>query len=298
MSSPKYSTSQTQTTPRPQIEEVVENELHNDKHTAHTFHEGRFGYTHLRDIQHNRTTETSVSIWTQDTSGTEVVVKTMPIHALTKLEVECLRKCKGHAHVVNYISDSLSDDGAYMRLVMDKCEGQELFRFIVDNDPIDLGVVCNISRQLLETVRFLHEDRHIVHRDIKPENIMYNSTAGAIQLIDFGYACRFTGHHIYGDVGTPYYKAYEIVKHRGYTSKVDEWSVGVVLFMMLYGSAPFNGHTDDEIFSAIRKGVPQYPPCIRSREAKRCVDALLCTDPNQRATARQVLQCSWLKTNR
>lgn len=300
-SSPKH---HTQTTPRPQIERVVrkqhvvQNELHTygtNKHTVHTFHDGRFGYTHIEDMQHNHRTDTNVSIWTQDTSDMEVVVKTMPIHALAKQEVKCLRSCRGHAHIVNYISDSLSDDGSYMRLVMDKCEGQELFQFIVDHDPIDLNVVCNIARQLLDTVRFLHEDRQITHRDIKPENIMYNFKTGVIQLIDFGYACRCTGHLIYGDVGTPYYKAYEIVERMGYTSKVDEWSVGVVLFMLLYGSAPFNGYTDEEIYFAIRNGVPQYPACIRSHDAKRCVDALLCTDPNRRATARQMLQYPWLK---
>ncbi|XP_051204962.1 phosphoenolpyruvate carboxylase kinase 2-like [Lolium perenne] len=79
----------------------------------------------------------------------------------------------------------------------------------------------------------------VAHRDVKPDNLLFDAAMGALKLGDFGSAEWF------GDV------APEVVAGREYGEKVDIWSAGVVLYMMLSGTVPFYGATTPEIFEAV-----------------------------------------------
>jgi serine/threonine protein kinase len=81
--------------------------------------------------------------------------------------------------------------------------------------------------------------RGVTHRDVKPDNLLFDAATGALKLGDFGSAEWF------GDV------APEVVAGREYGEKVDIWSAGVVLYMMLSGTVPFYGATAPEIFEAV-----------------------------------------------
>ena len=97
---------------------------------------------------------------------------------------------------------------------------------------MELSTIRQVTRQLLEAVRYLHDEMHMMHRDIKPDNIIFDLLTNRIKLVDFGYACR--DQFRYSRVGTPYYMAYEIVREDKYTHSVDEWSTGIVLYIV-YG---------------------------------------------------------------
>lgn len=107
------------------------------------------------------------------------------------------------------------------------------------------------------------------------------------------------GRPMTGLVGTPYYVAPEVVAGREYTEKVDVWSAGVVLYMMLSGTVPFSGATAGEIFQAVLRGNLRFPPrafAAVSPEAKDLLRRMLCRDVWRRLSAEQVLSHPWIVT--
>ena len=90
-------------------------------------------------------------------------------------------------------------------------------------------------------------------RDIKPENfLLYNTDDDShIKLIDFGLAKRVGQNEVMNAPnGTPYYIAPEVLKG-SYTTQCDNWSMGVLLFIMLSGKPPFGGKTNKEIIDNV-----------------------------------------------
>ncbi|XWS64750.1 hypothetical protein CRYUN_Cryun05aG0030400 [Craigia yunnanensis] len=86
---------------------------------------------------------------------------------------------------------------------------------------------------------------------------------GKLKIGDFGSA-TWLGElgTVDGLVGTPYYVAPEVVMGRAYNEKIDVWSAGVVLYVMLAGVPPFFGETAEEIFEAVLRGNLRFPTRI------------------------------------
>jgi calcium-dependent protein kinase len=96
--------------------------------------------------------------------------------------------------------------------------------------------------------------------------------------------------------GTPYYIAPEVL-HGDYNNKCDLWSIGVMLYIMLCGSPPFNG-SDDQIISKVKKGTWTFRGQAWgsiSEEAKDLVTKLMDLDTDSRLDAVQALEHDWIK---
>jgi serine/threonine protein kinase len=81
-----------------------------------------------------------------------------------------------------------------------------------------------------------------MHRDIKPDNIKYFNKK--VTLIDFGFACEIPNGDkttLRESVGTPSYMSLEMLQRKNYTFKSDIWSLGIVLYEIIYGKLPWNG---------------------------------------------------------
>lgn len=132
----------------------------------------------------------------------------------------------------------------------------------------------------------------VAHRDLKPDNILFDEW-NRLKLADFGSAeCFREGEMMSGVVGTPYYVAPEVVAGREYNEKVDVWSAGVILYIMLSGIPPFYGETATEIFEAVMRGNLRFPVrCFRSVSpvVKDLLRRMLCKDVSRRLSAEQVL---------
>lgn len=132
----------------------------------------------------------------------------------------------------------------------------------------------------------------IAHRDIKPDNILYNDR-NELKLADFGSAEIFNDEQpMNGVVGTPYYVAPEVIAGRNYDEKVDIWSAGVVLYIMLAGFPPFYGDSASEIFEAVLRANLRFPTRTFSSvspAAKDLLRKMLCKDVTRRYSADQVL---------
>ena len=95
---------------------------------------------------------------------------------------------------------------------------------------------------VVDALGYLHKQR-IIYRDLKPENLLID-TDGYLKIVDLGFAKRLQRKNVYRTYticGTPDYMAPEMLKNLGYDITVDVWAVGVLIFEMICGYAPFSG---------------------------------------------------------
>ena len=141
-------------------------------------------------------------------------------------------------------------------LVVEQLHGGELFDRVVKRGPYPEEKARLVTRRLLDALLYLHA-KGIAHRDLKPENILLASQSDdtQVKLIDFGLSRSFlaeaedarTPTVMKSPKGTVGYAAPEILRQRTYSSAVDLWSLGVVVFILLCGYEPFHAETDLEV---------------------------------------------------
>jgi calcium-dependent protein kinase len=213
-----------------------------------------------------------------------------------KNEVAILKQLD-HPNIVKLYEIYEYEDTLY--LVMEVCEGGELFYYVTKTKYLTEAQAAKIMRQIFSAIAYLHQNK-ICHRDLKPENFLlkYSDDDSCIKLIDFGLSKQLTENELMNDPnGTPFYIAPEILEGE-YTEAVDNWSLGVLLYIMLSGSPPFFGRDNKEILKAVRKGVytlslKPFQKC--SGEAKDLISKLLVKTVSKRYTAVQAYNHPWMK---
>ncbi|CAA0826633.1 Calcium-dependent protein kinase 10 [Striga hermonthica] len=212
-------------------------------------------------------------------------------------EVAILSSLPEHANIVK-LRATYEDEEA-VHLVMELCEGGELFDRIVARGHYSERAAAGVARTIAEVVRMCHQ-HGVVHRDLKPENFLFANKKenSPLKVIDFGLSVFFKpGERFTEIVGSPYYMAPEVLK-RNYGPEVDVWSAGVILYILLCGVPPFWAETEQGVALAILRGVIDFkrePWPQVSESAKSLVRQMLEQDPQKRLTAQQVLEHPWIQ---
>lgn len=215
----------------------------------------------------------------------------------TKNEIEILRRLNHPAIIKLY---EYFEDDRKLYLVLEKCNGGELFDQISQKKTLNEGISAKICKQLFSAVLYLHEN-FIVHRDIKPENIMLEDSDDIlnIKLIDFGTATVFNRKaKLTSLTGSTYYISPEVIEG-SYNEKCDMWSCGVILYILLSGCPPFPGNSDEQILDRIRIGKYSFQGAVWdqvSNEAKDLIKKLLCPEM-LRLSAFEALSHPWIQSN-
>ncbi len=171
----------------------------------------------------------------------------------------------------------------------------------------------DLARRMLQSIKFLHE-RGIAHRDIKPDNLllMYEGCDTSLKLADFGLARRFSlddpDTSMKTLCGTPAFAPPEIVRgvygqqkcDVSYGPKVDVWSCGVTLFMLLIGRPPFDDNNTTEMKHKIMNWGFEFEDngwSGISAKAKELVLSMMQVDPKARISAEAALQSDWINSD-
>ncbi|KAL2480619.1 Calcium-dependent protein kinase 32 [Abeliophyllum distichum] len=214
-----------------------------------------------------------------------------------KKEIKIMKRLPNHPNIVS-LKDTYEDNNA-VHLVMELCEGGELFDRIVARGHYTERAAAAVTRTIVEVIQMCHENG-VMHRDLKPENFLFanRKETAPLKAIDFGLSVFFKpGERFNEIVGSPYYMAPEVLK-RNYGPEVDVWSAGVILYILLCGIPPFWAETEQEIAEAIIRCVVDFrrdPWPKVSDKAKDLVKKMLNPDPKQRPTALEVLDHPWLQ---
>ena len=163
-----------------------------------------------------------------------------------------------HTNAVSVTDFGETNDGN-VYLVMELLEGRTLRDIIAKEAPLETARATSIMLQTSAAVAAAHE-AGIIHRDLKPSNILITQSANApavVKVLDFGIAKLAADKYDSEDatavtlpgtpIGTPRYMAPEQYEGRDLTPAADVYSLGVILYEMLTGMAPFTGTTPLEI---------------------------------------------------
>jgi len=154
-----------------------------------------------------------------------------------------------HPHIVPIYDVGRTEQFAYM--AMEFIDGQELKAYMVGAKPLHVATTVDLVAQVADGLAFAHA-REIVHRDVKPSNIMVAVSEDRMvaKVMDFGIA-RAPSSAVKTQtgmiVGSPRYMSPEQVIGKNIGPRSDVFSLGVVLYEMLTGIAPFDADTVSSI---------------------------------------------------
>ncbi|XP_076922948.1 calcium-dependent protein kinase 19-like [Bidens hawaiensis] len=212
-------------------------------------------------------------------------------------EVHIMQHLSGHANIVEF--KGAYEDKQSVHLVMEVCEGGELFDQIIAKGHYSERAAAAICRSIVNVVHVCHF-MGVMHRDLKPENFLLSDSSekALLKATDFGLSVFIQEGKSYRDVvGSAYYVAPEVLK-RKYGKEIDIWSAGVMLYILLSGVPPFWAETEKGIFDAVLEGYIDFEsdpwPSI-SPSAKNLVRRMLTQDPKKRITSAQVLEHPWIR---
>lgn len=172
--------------------------------------------------------------------------------------------------------------------------GGDLFMYIRNNNRLSNEQAKFYTAQIVLVLEYLHQQK-IAIRDLKPENISLDIN-GNVKFVDFCLA-KVIEDRTYTVCGTPGYIAPEIISsNSGYTTAVDLWSLGILVYEMLAGFPPF---TNDSL-TTINFSNISFPPYFEE-EALDFIQSLLVEDPSCRLGASiggymELKNHSWFKT--
>ena len=195
-----------------------------------------------------------------------------------------------HDHISQLFAVYESEDSVYM--VMEYLPEGTLGKRLNKKGKFDEASAKVLIRGLLETLDYLHS-KDIVHRDLKLENLMMiNGNNNEVKLIDFGLAFRCSCLES-SKCGSPGYVAPEIMLNDSYDSKVDIFSAGVILYLLLVGKHPFEGRNEKKVME--NNILVNYKMSKKiSQGAQEVIRMMLTQDPEMRPKAIDLLQNFWI----
>jgi len=166
-----------------------------------------------------------------------------------------------HPNIVTVYDIGKTENACYM--AMEYIEGPELRTLLLPGKPLTVQRALSIAAQVAEGLAYAHE-RGVVHRDIKPANIMVPES-GPVKITDFGIA-RMRSSNVQTQtgmmMGSPKYMSPEQVIGKRADHRSDIFSLGVILYEMLTGAAPFTGESVNAVMYQIVNFVPPAPSAI------------------------------------
>ncbi|XP_010686217.2 CBL-interacting serine/threonine-protein kinase 12 [Beta vulgaris subsp. vulgaris] len=210
-----------------------------------------------------------------------------------KREISILRRVR-HPNIVKLFEVMATKSKIYF--VMEYVRGGELFNKVAKG-RLKEDVARKYFQQLISAVGFCHA-RGVYHRDLKPENLLLDEN-GDLKVSDFGLSA--VSEQIQQDglfhtfCGTPAYVAPEVLARKGYeAAKVDIWSCGVILFVLMAGYLPFHDPNIMSMYRKIYKGEFRCPRWF-SPDLVKLLRRLLDTNPETRVTIPCVMENKWFK---
>eukprot|EP00331_Platyophrya_macrostoma_P013682 CAMPEP_0176415868 /NCGR_PEP_ID=MMETSP0127-20121128/6037_1 /TAXON_ID=938130 /ORGANISM="Platyophrya macrostoma, Strain WH" /LENGTH=596 /DNA_ID=CAMNT_0017795895 /DNA_START=34 /DNA_END=1824 /DNA_ORIENTATION=- len=238
--------------------------------------------------------------------GKELAVKTFDKRQLGTVErakaslineINIMRKMN-HENIIKLHEVHESETSIY--LVLELLRGGELFERIVRRGVYTEKDASTLMKKLLSALEYMHS-KGIMHRDIKPENLILKETDTnyEVKIADFGLATVVNqGEYLFKRCGTPGYVAPEILADEKYDQKVDIFSAGVILYILLTGMSPFHGKSYNEILMknkncAINFNIKDLGRGV-SEQAIDLLSKMLARDPKERISGKECLEHPWI----
>jgi len=260
--------------------------------------QGGMGAVYIANCVYDRNTVAAVKVIDK-----QVVVSDIKKMRMVQSEISCLRTIWQQGFHPNIVCVyEVCEDRKSIYIVQEYLDGGELFSLLAHSHCVLPERDCVVlMRSLVSAISYLHS-LEICHRDIKPENVMFAKGLGVngVKLIDFGVSFLEKQAKVMNrmTVGSPLYLPPEAVCGEPYTYAADIWSLGVVAYIVLTGSLPYNLNDSDNLLDLVLEIGPNFdiPEFVSlSNHAQDFVMLCLRNEKQRRPTAAQLLEHSWLQ---
>jgi serine/threonine protein kinase len=259
------------------------------------YHKGRFlgkgGFAKCYEVRDMQTNEIFAA---------KIVVKASiskpRAHAKLRSEISIHRSLE-HDKVVQFVDYFEDSENVY--IILELCPNQTLNEFVKrrPNKRLSEAETQFYIYDLIIGLKYLHR-RRVIHRDLKLGNLFLDRDMG-IKVADFGLAAQLEhdGEKKRTICGTPNYIAPEILEGKhGHSYEVDIWSLGVILYTMVFGRPPFETSDVKTTYRRIRYNQYSFPDTVRASEpVKELISSILRTDPRSRPGLESILAASWFQ---
>ena len=191
---------------------------------------------------------------------------------------------------------NVHEDNENINIIMEYAENGNLFELISkEKNGLNESKAFDYFIQVVNAVYYLHNN-NIIHRDIKPENILIGND-NKLKLCDFGWAKELTLENRSTFCGTVEYMAPEIVGSENYDYSVDIWSLGILLYELLYGHSPFKASNTKNVILNIKTHELNYDDKNKkiSKSCKDLIQKLLNSNPQKRLKIKDILEHPFIK---
>lgn len=241
------------------------------------------GQGEIYEVQHN---------WTKQTRVLKVLHRQLAADVEFRSRIQREATSLGtlrHANIVEVVDGGVTnDEHALPYFVMEALRGRTLQELLTEWGPLDVKNFCHLAADMCAALHTAHKNGHI-HGDLKPDNLFVhfeNNAARAI-VLDFGIAVQITepGQAAPIVALTPSYASPEHFLSNTITTRSDIYSLGVVFYVMLTGTLPFQEREDEAYFAEAHVHTPPAPlPQSLPDELRTTVMQMLAKDPAQRQT--------------
>lgn len=185
-------------------------------------------------------------------------------------------------------------DEQCIHLLLEYAPNGDLYKKIADGPMAD-GLAATYIYQITRGLEFIHS-KCIIHRDIKPENILIGYW-GEAKIADFGWA-NFSNELSKKEekslCGTIDYLSPEMILHKPHDTKLDIWCIGVLIYELLVGKAPFYSKKHSETIELIKRVQYNIPNSICG-SSHHLIARLLVKKPQDRLECSEILEHDWIE---
>ena len=200
-------------------------------------------------------------------------------------------KLLNHPHIVKLYEVIDTPDELY--LIMEYVKGGEIFDYLVAHGKMKEDVAKKHFRQIVSAVDHCHNLK-IIHRDLKAENILLDDKMN-VKVADFGFSTQFRDDSKLNTwCGSPPYACPELYLGQEYFGpEVDVWSLGVILYVLVCGSLPFDGSSLPKLRAKILSGKFKAPYHM-SKECESVIRKMIVVEPTMRISLASLKEDPWL----
>jgi serine/threonine protein kinase len=214
-----------------------------------------------------------------------------------KKEIDIMHKIKNNPHPNIIKCLDIFEEDKYVYIVLEYCSSGDLSKLI--KMPIQERFVKFYFIQFNKGIEYLRSN-NIYHRDLKPKNILITNNFKELKIADFGLS-NFKNED--GSIcGSPLYMAPELINKIGYSDKTDLWSIGLILYEMLYGQHPYdNCKNYDELLTYSSDDFNIIIPPLNNNNidvSPECINllkSLLEKNISKRITWKKFIKHGWFK---